>query len=74
VWVCTTQSYYGPGAEPYYHRLAQAQFKGIVQRDVTGVEIGLKKSMLISYITGKNSFLNLKGPHHERSKKPVSAS
>ncbi len=30
--------------------------KGSVQRDVTGIEIGLKKSVLKSNITGKMSF------------------
>jgi hypothetical protein len=46
----------------------------VVQRDVTGIEIGLKKSILKSYITGKIILLNLKECHHERSIKPVSAS
>jgi hypothetical protein len=34
--------------------------KESVQRDVTGVEIGLKKCILKSYLTGKISFSNIK--------------
>ncbi len=33
------------------------ELKGHVQRDETGVEMGFKKSVQKSYITGKNSFV-----------------
>jgi hypothetical protein len=35
-------------------------FKGIVQRDLTGVETRLKKSVLLSYSVGKFLFLFLR--------------
>jgi hypothetical protein len=47
--------------------------KGIVQRDLTGVETRLKQSILLSYSVD-NIFVTLKGNHHEKSIKPVSAS
>jgi hypothetical protein len=50
------------------------RLKGIVQRDLTRVETRLKKSVLLSYSVGKFLFLILKGHHHEKSIKPVSAS
>jgi hypothetical protein len=49
-------------------------FKGIVQRNLTGVETRLKKSALLSHYTAQVPFLILKGHHCERSIKPVSAS
>ncbi len=49
-------------------------FKGIVQRDLTGVETRLKKSVLLSLRVGMFFFGILKGHHHEKSIKPVSAS
>jgi hypothetical protein len=52
----------------------KASFKGIVQRDLTGVETKLKKSVLLSYSVGKFFFLILKGHYHEKSIKPISAS
>jgi hypothetical protein len=48
--------------------------KGIVQRDLTGVESRLKRSALINYLVALVHFFNLKGHSCERSKKPVSAS
>jgi hypothetical protein len=48
--------------------------KGIVQRDLTGVETRLKKSVLLSYTVGKFLFYILKGHRHEKSIKPVSVS
>jgi hypothetical protein len=48
--------------------------KGIVQRDLTGVETRLKKSLLMNYIVAKFAFWILKEHHHERSIKLVSAS
>jgi hypothetical protein len=50
------------------------ELKGSVQRDLKGVKIGLKKSIIKSYITKKISFFNLKKRHHERSIKLVSES
>jgi hypothetical protein len=51
-----------------------ASLKGIVQRDLTGVENRIKRSALINYLVALVLFLNLKGHSCERSKKPVSAS
>jgi hypothetical protein len=48
--------------------------KGIVQRDLTGVESRLKRSALMNYLVAIVFFFNLKGHSYERSKKPVSAS
>jgi hypothetical protein len=36
--------------------LLDTTFKGIVQRDLTGVETRLKQSVLLSYSVGKFSF------------------
>jgi hypothetical protein len=49
-------------------------FKGIVQRDITGVETRLKWSALMNYSVAKVAFWILNEHHHERSTKPVSAS
>ncbi len=54
--------------------LSREVFKGIVQRDLTGVETRLKKFVLLSYSVSKSFFLILKGHRHEKSIKPVSAS
>jgi hypothetical protein len=54
--------------------LSEIKLKGIVQRDLTGVETRLKKSVLLSYGVRKFLFFILKGHHHEKSIKPVSAS
>ncbi len=43
------------------------EFRGRVHRDVTWGEIGLKKLVLKSYITGKIYFWNLKECHQKRS-------
>ncbi len=48
--------------------------KGIVQRDVRGVESRLKRSALMNYLVALVYFFRLKGHSCERSKKPVSAS
>jgi hypothetical protein len=48
--------------------------EGIVQRDLTGVETRLKRSVLMNYIDTKFAFLILKEHHHERSITLVSAS
>ncbi len=48
--------------------------KGIVQRDLTGVETRLKWSALINYSVAKFAFWIFKEHHHNRSTKPVSAS
>ncbi len=48
--------------------------KGIVQRDLTGVETRLKQSVLLSLSVNKFSFWILKVHHHEKSIKPASAS
>jgi hypothetical protein len=43
-------------------------FKGIVQRDLTGVETRLKRSALVNYIVAKFAFLILKEHYHEGHK------
>ncbi len=48
--------------------------KGIVQRDVKGVESRLKQSALINYIVALVYFFELKGHSCKRSKKLVLAS
>ncbi len=48
-------------------------FKGIVQQDVTGVEMRLEQPVLINYVNRRISFLYLKDRHHKRSIQPVSA-
>jgi hypothetical protein len=48
--------------------------KGIVQRDVRGVESRLKRSALMNYLVALVYFFKLKGHSCERSKKPVSPS
>jgi hypothetical protein len=50
------------------------QFKGTVRRDATGAENRLKRSVLTNYMTASLNFFILKRHHHEKSKKPVSAS
>jgi hypothetical protein len=40
--------------------------QGIVQRDLPGFEIRLKRSQLLIYRVTKFSFLILKGHHHEK--------
>jgi hypothetical protein len=57
-----------------YSTTVHTAFKGIVQRDLTGVETRLKRSVLMNYIVAKFAFLILKEHHHERSIKLVSAS
>ncbi len=47
--------------------------KGIVQRELTGVETRVKRCALINYLVGNIYFFKLKGHHQERSVKPVSA-
>jgi hypothetical protein len=43
--------------------------KGIVQRDLTGVETRLKRSVLMNLIVAKSAFLNFKGtPSREEHK------
>jgi hypothetical protein len=44
-----------PTLDPSYISLDNA-FKGIVQRDLTGVETRLKQSVLLSYSVGKFFF------------------
>ncbi len=53
---------------------AAYQFKGIVQRDVRGVESRLKRSVLINCLVTLVHFFKLKGHPCKRGKKPVSAS
>ncbi len=48
--------------------------KGIVQRDVRGVESRLKRSVLINCLVALVHFFKLKGHPCDRGKKPVSAS
>jgi hypothetical protein len=48
--------------------------KGIVQRDVRGVESRHKRSALLNYLVTPVYFFKLKGYPCERHKKPVSAS
>ncbi len=76
VWeICTYRQ--GLQALKDDHRFFSAhdfRFKGIVQRDLTGVETRLKRSILMDYIVAKFSFRILKEHHHERSIKSVSAS
>jgi hypothetical protein len=48
--------------------------KGIVQRDVRGVESRLKRSVLINCLVAIVPFFKLKGRPCESGKKPVSAS
>jgi hypothetical protein len=45
-------------------------FQRNVQRDVTGVETRLERSVPINYLVAKVFFLNLKGHYCERNKKP----
>jgi hypothetical protein len=40
----------------YFALTTRDQLKGIVQRDLTGVETRLEKSVLLSYSVGKFSF------------------
>jgi hypothetical protein len=47
--------------------------KGSGQGDIIGVESGLKKTVLMSYIT-ENNFFFFEESRHERSIKPVSVS
>jgi hypothetical protein len=47
--------------------------KGIVQRILRGVEIGIKKSVLVNWRPGRFLKKILMGHHHKRSKKPFSA-
>jgi hypothetical protein len=47
--------------------LADQIIKGIVQRDLTGAETGLKRSVLLSFRVGKFFFLILKRHHHEKA-------
>jgi hypothetical protein len=54
--------------------MRRKQVKGIVQRDLTGVETRLRQSVLMNYIVANLAFLILKEHHHERSIKLVSAS
>jgi hypothetical protein len=49
-------------------------FKGIVQRDVRGVESRLKRSALMNYLVALVYFFKLRGHSCERSKKSVSGS
>jgi hypothetical protein len=56
------------------NNFSKTMFKGIVQRDLTGVETRLKRSALINDSVAKFAFSILKEHHHERSTKPVSAS
>ncbi len=58
----------------HYFLSSDAMFKGIVQRDVRGVETRLKRSALMNYLVALVYFLKLKGHSCERSKNPVSAS
>jgi hypothetical protein len=58
----------------YCKDLQNYWFKGIVQRDLTGVETRLKRSVLMNYTVAKFAFLILKEHHHKRSIKLVSAS
>jgi hypothetical protein len=53
------------------HRTA---LKGIVQRELTGIETRLKRSVLMNYIVAKFAIWILKEHRHERSIKLVSAS
>jgi hypothetical protein len=48
------------GCRKFFLAYAKSILKNIVQRDLTGVETKLKKSVLVSYSAGK-FFLNLKG-------------
>ncbi len=51
-----------------------AYVKGIVQRELKGVETRLKRCALINYLVGIIYFFKIKRHHHEGSIKPVSAS
>jgi hypothetical protein len=50
---------------PKHFLLLISPLKGIVQRDLTGVETRLKQSVLLSYSVGMFLFYILKGHHHE---------
>ncbi len=63
-----------PSGVFFYMNSPHFALKGIVQRDLTGVETRLKQSVLLSYSVGKFPFGILKGHHNEKSIKPVSAS
>ncbi len=57
-----------PTPQQHFHVYYKSYIKGIVQRDLTGVETRLKKSVLLSYSVGK-FFFNFKGtPSWEKHK------
>ncbi len=75
LWKCTQDEiYHTQYSIRYRFHCFRYCVKGIVQRDLTGVETRLKRSVLMNYIIAKFAFWILKEHYLERSIKQVSAS